>query len=79
MAIAGITDFFQEIVRDLHSSLYLAIGGTLEEEGSRDWTAHAVELTSTSIKILILLVILGFFLLVSNLFGQAQYCSYSSK
>ena len=60
MAIAGITDFFQEIVRDLHSSLYLAIGGTLEEE-SRDWTAHAVELTSTSIKILILLVILGFF------------------
>ena len=60
MAIAGITDFFQEIARDLHSSLYLAIGGTLEEE-SRDWTAHAVELTSTSIKVLILLVILGFF------------------
>lgn len=60
MAIAGITDFFQEIVRDLHSSLYLAIGGTLEED-SRDWTAHAVELISSGIKILILLVILGFF------------------
>lgn len=60
MAIAGITDFFQEIVRDLHSSLYLAIGGTLEED-SRDWTAHAVELISSGIKILILLAILGFF------------------
>ncbi|WP_352338679.1 mechanosensitive ion channel family protein [Psychrobacter sp. 16-MNA-CIBAN-0192] len=60
MAIAGITDFFQEIARDLHSSLYLAIGGTLEED-SRDWTAHAVELISSSIKVLILLVIVGFF------------------
>ena len=59
MAIAGITEFFQEIVRDLHSSLYLAIGGTLDEE-SRDWTAHAVELTSTAIKVLILLALVGF-------------------
>ncbi|TXD98311.1 mechanosensitive ion channel family protein [Psychrobacter frigidicola] len=60
MAIAGITDFFQEIARDLYSSLYLAIGGSLEED-SRDWSSHAVELVSTGIKILILLVVLGFF------------------
>jgi small-conductance mechanosensitive channel len=60
MAIAGITDFFQEIVRDLHTSLYLAIGGSVEEE-SIDWSSYTVELVSTGIKILILLAVLGFF------------------
>lgn len=60
MAIASITDFFQEIVRDLHTSLYLAIGGTIEED-SLDWSAKSVELVSTGIKILILLAVLGFF------------------
>lgn len=65
MALAGITDFFQEIIRDLHTSLYLAIGGSIEED-SRDWKSHAVELVSTSIKILILLAILGFFYWLAN-------------
>ena len=60
MAIAGITDFFQEIVRDLHTSLYLAIGGTIDED-SLDWSAKSGELVSTGIKILILLAVLGFF------------------
>jgi small conductance mechanosensitive channel len=60
MAIASITDFFQEIIRDLHTSLYLALGGSIDEE-SFDWTSQAVELTSTGIKILILLAVLGFF------------------
>ena len=60
MAIAGITDFFQEIVRDLHTSVYLAIGGTIDED-SLDWSAKSVELVSTGIKILILLAVLGFF------------------
>ena len=60
MAIAGITDFFQEIIRDLHTSLYLAIGGSVEEE-SIDWSSYTVELVSTGIKILILLAVLGFF------------------
>ncbi|WP_228138839.1 mechanosensitive ion channel family protein [Psychrobacter sp. P2G3] len=60
MAIAGITDFFQEIIRDLHTSLYLALGGSVEED-SFDWSSQAVELVSTGIKILILLAILGFF------------------
>lgn len=60
MAIASITDFFQEIIRDLHTSLYLAIGGSIDEE-SRDWTPYAVEFVSTAIKILILLAVLGFF------------------
>ena len=59
MAIASITDFFQEIVRDLHTSLYLAIGGTIDED-SLDWSAKSVELVSTGIKILILLAVLGF-------------------
>lgn len=58
MAIAGIAEFFHEIGRDLYTSLYLAIGGSLEED-SRDWTSRAVELASTAIKILILLAILG--------------------
>lgn len=60
MAIATVTDFFQEIIRDLHTSLYLAIGGSLDED-HLDWTAHAVEIVSTGIKILILLGIIGFF------------------
>lgn len=59
MAIAGITDFFQQIIHDLYTSLYLAIGGSIEED-SFDWSSHAVELVSTGIKILILLAILGF-------------------
>ena len=60
MAIANITDFFKEIVRDLHTSLYLALGGSVDEE-SLDWSSQAVELASTAIKILILLAVLGFF------------------
>lgn len=59
MANASITDFFQKIIQDLHTSLYLAIGGSIEEE-SRDWSAYAVEFVSTGIKILILLAVLGF-------------------
>lgn len=61
MAIASITDFFKEIVRDLHTSLYLALGGSVDEE-SLDWSSQAVELASTAIKILILLAVLGFFI-----------------
>lgn len=60
MQIASIKDFFEEIVNDLHTSLYLGLGGSIEEE-TFDWKSQAVELTSTGIKILILLVILGFF------------------
>ncbi len=60
MAIATVTDFFQEIIHDLYTSLYLAIGGSIEED-TLDWSAHAVELTSTGIKILILLGVIGFF------------------
>jgi len=63
--MAGITDFFQEIIQDLHTSLYLAIGGSLEED-SRDWQRHAVELASTGIKILILLAVLGFIYWLAN-------------
>lgn len=54
-----ISAFFHEIMHDLYSSLYLAIGGDLEEEG-RDWASRGVELASTAIKILILLMIVGF-------------------
>lgn len=60
MAIASITDFFEEIIRDLHASLYLALGGSLEED-NLDWSAYSIELASTAIKILILLAIIGFF------------------
>lgn len=60
MAIASITDFFQEIIRDLHTSLYLAIGGSVEEQ-SVNWSSYSVELASTGIKILILLTVIGFF------------------
>ena len=60
MPIASITDFFKEIIRDLHTSLYLALGGSIDED-SLDWSSQAVELASTAIKILILLAVLGFF------------------
>ena len=60
MSIASITDFFQEIIRDLHTSLYLALGGSADEE-SIDWSSQVVDLASTAIKILILLAVLGFF------------------
>lgn len=54
-----ISAFFQEIMHDLYSSLYLAIGGDLEEE-RRDWASRGVELASTTIKIVILLLIVSF-------------------
>ena len=54
----SVTSFFQQILHDLYASLYLAIGGSLEEE-TRDWSSRAVDLASTGIKILILLVVLG--------------------
>lgn len=60
MPIASITDFFKEIIRDLHTSLYLALGGSADEDAI-DWSSQAVELASTGIKILILLIVLGFF------------------
>lgn len=65
MPIASVTDFFQEIVRDLHTSLYLALGGSIDEE-SLNWSSQAVELASTGIKILILLAVLGFFYWLAN-------------
>lgn len=55
----SLQDFFAQILMDLYNSLYLAIGGSLEEE-TRDWTSRGVELASTGIKILILLSILCF-------------------
>ena len=65
MPIASVTDFFQEIIRDLHTSLYLALGGSIDEE-SLNWSSQAVELASTGIKILILLAVLGFFYWLAN-------------
>ena len=65
MPIASVTDFFQEIVHDLHTSLYLALGGSIDEE-SLNWSSQAVELASTGIKILILLAVLGFFYWLAN-------------
>ncbi|WP_227679390.1 mechanosensitive ion channel family protein [Psychrobacter sp. Pi2-1] len=65
MPIASVTDFFEEIVRDLHTSLYLALGGSIDEE-SLNWSSQAVELASTGIKILILLAVLGFFYWLAN-------------
>lgn len=56
---AGITGFFQQIISDLYSSLYLALGGSLEEE-TRDWSSKIADLASIGIKIFILLFILWF-------------------
>ena len=65
MSIASVTDFFKEIIRDLHTSLYLALGGSIDEE-TLNWSSQAVELASTGIKILILLAVLGFFYWLAN-------------
>lgn len=72
MAIASVTDFFKEIVYDLHTSLYLALGGSVDE-ASMDWSAQAVELASTAIKILILLAVLGgFYWLIIYIVKQSR-------
>ena len=65
MPIASVTDFFEGIIRDLHTSLYLALGGSIDEE-SLNWSYQALELASTGIKILILLAVLGFFYWLAN-------------
>lgn len=59
MAGERIADFFQEIVSDLRNSLYLAIGGSLEDQ-THDWSTRGVAVASTGIKILILLVMVWF-------------------
>lgn len=52
--------FFQNIYNDLHTSVYLALGGSLEDE-SVNWSFRLALLASLAIKILILLSILGIF------------------
>lgn len=50
--------FFENIYNDLHNSIYLAIGGSLEDE-TANWSYRLALLASLAIKILILLAILG--------------------
>lgn len=58
MISSDIAQFFAKIMSDLHNSLYIAIGGSLEDQ-TRDWSTRGVALASTAIKILILLVVIG--------------------
>lgn len=55
----GFASFFEQIIEDLYKSVYLALGGSLEDQ-SYDWAQRGLVFVSTAIKILILLLIIGF-------------------
>lgn len=55
----GAASFFEKILGELYQSVYLALGGSLEE--GMDWASRGWHFLGIGIKILILLVIIGFF------------------
>lgn len=58
------TQFLDTIYHDLYNSLYLAIGGSLEDE-ALNWSFYLLQMAITVVKILILLAILGILYWVS--------------
>ncbi len=56
--LTSLEQFFRNIYYDLRYSLYLAIGGSLEDEVV-NWTYHFTRLANTAVKILIVLAFLG--------------------
>lgn len=56
----NLPHFFEKILNDLYQSVYVSLGGSLEDE-TLNWAERGMAVASTSIKILILMVIIGFF------------------
>lgn len=60
MAAMGAAAFFEKIVQDLQQSIYIALGGSLEDQ-SFDWANRGLQFATVAMKILILLLVIGFF------------------
>lgn len=58
--LMNLSHFFEKILNDLYQSVYVSLGGSLDDE-TLNWTERGMAVASISIKILILLVIIGFF------------------
>ncbi|MFA9485427.1 mechanosensitive ion channel family protein [Moraxella haemolytica] len=54
----AIMDFFEKIIKDLYQSVYLFLGGSLDD--NMNWTERGLALSATAIKIIILLSLIGF-------------------
>lgn len=52
-------DFFSKIVKDLHQTVYLALGGSIEDQ-TFDWVNRGLQVLSVAIKILVLLAFILF-------------------
>lgn len=52
--------FFKRILQELHQSVYLSLGGSLDDE-SFDWGTRGIHFASIALKILILLMTIGLF------------------
>ncbi|MDO4441619.1 MAG: mechanosensitive ion channel family protein [Moraxella sp.] len=54
----AIINFFEKIITDLYQSVYLFLGGSLDD--NMNWTERGISLAATAIKIVILLSLIGF-------------------
>ncbi|AKG07932.1 mechanosensitive ion channel protein MscS [Moraxella bovoculi] len=59
MNTQNITRFFENIMRDLYQSVYLFLGGSLDDQ-TLNWADRGLAFAATVIKIVILLAIIGF-------------------
>lgn len=59
MNTQNITRFFENIMRDLYQSVYLFLGGSLDDQ-TLNWADRGLALAATAIKIVILLAVIGF-------------------
>lgn len=55
----NITRFFENIMRDLYQSVYLFLGGSLDDQ-TLNWADRGLAFAATMLKIVILLAIIGF-------------------
>lgn len=60
MASMGAMAFFEKIIKELQQSIYVALGGSLDDQ-SLDWANRGVQFATVAMKILIVLLVIGFF------------------
>lgn len=64
----GAIGFFERIFKELQQNIYIALGGSLEDQ-TLDWTQRGLHFADIAIKILILLAFIGFYWLLVLAFG----------
>ncbi len=55
----GAAAFFEKIIKEMYQSVYLALGGSIEDQ-TFDWATRGLRFAEIAIKSLILLMIIGF-------------------